>query len=374
MANLKRTADFPPGSDESPTKISKINGHGEVLLAELECPVCLDYPRVNPIYTCQNGHLVCAPCRHKMTGESCQECRKACKSHVCTAAKSCPLCKTCLGICPTCRNHNIKLDIRITVIADKLLRDVIVECKFAVYGCTTKFKLAIIHHHEKMCAHREIRCPSHHEGRCKWTGTLMSLEKHGNTSQCFLLRSSNNKHPLPDHLATRDWQAHPWGNRQQPNPTTVIGLRYITTNWKPILLTLDPAQQAWGIYGIIQRTQYGMWTIVWRTYRPQGTCENIILKMEIFKANHNDVAPRFVYEGEVNPSTLQNNEAIATGKYLALTDAQVNSLKSKTTLLEYRVTVSERQQCHKATQTTISESERKESEISRIIGWLKTPK
>ena len=50
-------------------------------LEMLECPVCLDYPRSRPIYTCDKGHIVCPTCREGLKAE----------------------------MCPTCRDHNLKL-------------------------------------------------------------------------------------------------------------------------------------------------------------------------------------------------------------------------------------------------------------------------
>ncbi len=43
-------------------------------LADLmECPVCLDFPRSAPIFSCRNGHLICAKCQPKL--DCCPICR-----------------------------------------------------------------------------------------------------------------------------------------------------------------------------------------------------------------------------------------------------------------------------------------------------------
>ncbi len=39
----------------------------DLLTATLECPVCLEVPRVGPISQCDNGHLLCKDCRQKMS-------------------------------------------------------------------------------------------------------------------------------------------------------------------------------------------------------------------------------------------------------------------------------------------------------------------
>ena len=44
---------------------------------ELECVVCLDTPGLDPIYQCEQGHLLCKSCHGKLT--------------------DCPICKAKLG-------------------------------------------------------------------------------------------------------------------------------------------------------------------------------------------------------------------------------------------------------------------------------------
>ncbi len=39
----------------------------------MECPVCLDFPRSAPIFSCRNGHLICAKCQPKL--DCCPICR-----------------------------------------------------------------------------------------------------------------------------------------------------------------------------------------------------------------------------------------------------------------------------------------------------------
>ena len=58
-------------NEEGPEKKRRDSGDKKALerdvsgaaLEMLECPVCLDYPRSRPIYTCGNGHVVCSTCR-----------------------------------------------------------------------------------------------------------------------------------------------------------------------------------------------------------------------------------------------------------------------------------------------------------------------
>ncbi len=45
----------------------------EKLIDLMECPVCMDFPRSAPIFSCRNGHLICAKCQPKVV--CCPICR-----------------------------------------------------------------------------------------------------------------------------------------------------------------------------------------------------------------------------------------------------------------------------------------------------------
>ena len=45
----------------------------EELRKSLECPVCLETPKVEPSYQCENGHILCSACNAKIN--QCPECR-----------------------------------------------------------------------------------------------------------------------------------------------------------------------------------------------------------------------------------------------------------------------------------------------------------
>ena len=44
------------------------------LKAKVECPVCLTVPTGGQMLACPNGHLVCSPCRVKMTADGKEDC------------------------------------------------------------------------------------------------------------------------------------------------------------------------------------------------------------------------------------------------------------------------------------------------------------
>jgi E3 ubiquitin-protein ligase SIAH1 len=74
----------------------------KVLLAALECPVCLDYSFGLKIYNCGNGHSVCENC-HPHLSE----------------------CPTCKGPPTVVRNYGL----------ESIAENVVVECPFTGVGC-----------------------------------------------------------------------------------------------------------------------------------------------------------------------------------------------------------------------------------------------
>ena len=56
--------------EENGSKSSKLNA---TIKKDLECPVCLNVPNTGPIFQCHNGHLICSPCRKRVT--TCPVCR-----------------------------------------------------------------------------------------------------------------------------------------------------------------------------------------------------------------------------------------------------------------------------------------------------------
>ena len=70
----------------------------------LECVICLDLPKEDPIYQCNNGHIHCNTCHSKITE------------------------------CPVCR---IKLGNTRNLTAERVLAKCPKACKFTKYGCDT---------------------------------------------------------------------------------------------------------------------------------------------------------------------------------------------------------------------------------------------
>ena len=126
------------------------------ILDMLECPVCLDYPRQRPIYTCDNGHVTCSKCISKIKGS-----------------------------CPTCRNEEIKPNPFVGRMADKALQGVLVPCQFACHGCKSKQQIHVMEHHEEHCQYREVHCPAKHRGSCHWLGSLPKMVTHVRENGCI---------------------------------------------------------------------------------------------------------------------------------------------------------------------------------------------
>ena len=84
----------------------------------LECIICLEVPRKDPIYQCDNGHLLCVLC-HKRVDE-------------------CPLCKVKL--------KNIR-----ALAVEKILRKCPRPCKFQDTGCSAQMRQLSLKEHVKTC-------------------------------------------------------------------------------------------------------------------------------------------------------------------------------------------------------------------------------
>ncbi|XP_065287904.1 E3 ubiquitin-protein ligase SIAH1-like [Dermacentor albipictus] len=113
------------------------------LASVFECPVCLD-PVMPPIAQCMNGHLLCFPCRNKIT--------------------KCPLCR---GQISSVRAWAMEK------VADKLPY----PCKYSDHGCTAEPILLEKQDHEETCDYRP--CPCLFTAKdCKWTGTAKHMMPH----------------------------------------------------------------------------------------------------------------------------------------------------------------------------------------------------
>jgi len=89
----------------------------------LECVICLEVPRKNPIYQCDNGHLLCVNCHQRI--------------------KNCPMCKLDLR-----KNRALAVE--------KILQQCPRACKFRDTGCTALMKQLKLEEHEINCSFKPV--------------------------------------------------------------------------------------------------------------------------------------------------------------------------------------------------------------------------
>ena len=119
--------------------------------ASLECPVCLTIPRQAPVSSCCSGHIICQPCRKKVSS------------------------------CPTCRVSYNSKKVTTNSLASSLIETVLHKCKFSQYQCDVKLKLKEIIIHEMHCPERTLKCPG---VACREIVQLKKFEKHAREKLC----------------------------------------------------------------------------------------------------------------------------------------------------------------------------------------------
>ena len=119
IASLKRSGLIMLGQDSNQLEAR--------ITSQLECPVCFNIPRELPIPCCPSGHIVCRPCKKRVTD------------------------------CPTCRQPILAN--MTNSLAGALIHQVQHRCKFHDQGCDIKMMLKDLVTHEKTCPDRTIKCP-----------------------------------------------------------------------------------------------------------------------------------------------------------------------------------------------------------------------
>ncbi|XP_054931227.1 E3 ubiquitin-protein ligase Siah2-like [Dermacentor andersoni] len=130
------------GNASRPRVMASIDLASE-LVSVFECPMCLD-PIKPPIAQCMNGHLLCFPCRKKIT--------------------NCPLCRERIS------------SVRAWAM-EKVAEKLPYLCKYSNHGCTAQPILRDKQDHEKTCDYRP--CPCLFTAKdCKWTGASKDMMPH----------------------------------------------------------------------------------------------------------------------------------------------------------------------------------------------------
>ena len=114
-------------------QLEEKTGKFDKLVDKLEergrCPVCLEVPTSGPVYSCANGHLVCATCFQGSLSD-------------------CSLCRT-------------RMNKTVSLLASTVIENIEHKCRFETDGCRKKTPLAGIEEHRKSCSFRPVDCPSH---------------------------------------------------------------------------------------------------------------------------------------------------------------------------------------------------------------------
>ena len=116
----------------------------EVLLSDLECPVCMEY-MVPPIKLCTNGHNICCKCRERVRR------------------------------CPTCRAEFSEIR---SVALENIARRVKYPCSNRQNGCRDLFSIEHIAKHHTVCLYGKIKCPKTFIGECSWNGLKNDVKEH----------------------------------------------------------------------------------------------------------------------------------------------------------------------------------------------------
>ena len=117
---------------------------GEVLLSDLECPVCMEY-MVPPIKLCTKGHNICSRCRESVTN------------------------------CPTCRASFTEIR---SVVLENIVRSQKYPCANRRSGCLELFSIEHIGKHQAGCVYGIIKCPLHLLKKCSWKSLKNDLKGH----------------------------------------------------------------------------------------------------------------------------------------------------------------------------------------------------
>jgi len=130
---------------------------GEILLSDLECPVCMEY-MVPPIKLCMNGHNICSKCIERV------QC------------------------CPTCRAEFSKIR---NVALENIATRQKYPCANRQSGCLELFSIEHIAKHHSGCVYGKIKCPLHLLNECSWNGLKNDLKEHAKAAHTgFLLKGS----------------------------------------------------------------------------------------------------------------------------------------------------------------------------------------
>ena len=121
--------------------------------------MCLEVPTSGPMYSCSNGHLMCASCYQGTNSD-----------------------------CSMCRTRMFK---NVSLLAKTVLENIEHRCMFDIEGCKVRTPLSDVESHKKTCNFRPVYCPSdlcnvkvafekladHVLFKCKHSSSMLDLEE-----------------------------------------------------------------------------------------------------------------------------------------------------------------------------------------------------
>jgi hypothetical protein len=269
------------------------------------CPICHELPRIGPIYSCPQGHLICQKCSDRVE------------------------------TCPMCRDPVMKTRSLITeYIIFEYMRKDFTACLNQKEGCQIKGTVSELYDHELMCPFTETTCPGKVHG-CIWKGARKNLPLHINSQKTCVdilesvdkwMSRSNNKRSERYTNIVRDFEG------KEPS----IFSRNTDVTWKPILHASNRIYPFW-TYLVISRSAMGIWKLGVRGYMSTEMATNFRCRISVTNAQtsgannggtDNMVCP--TYCGAITSNWTSEQEANDMGRYLTITDHTVDQLRHPT--------------------------------------------
>jgi hypothetical protein len=268
------------------------------------CQVCYELPRLGPIYTCSQGHLICQRCNDLVK------------------------------ICPLCRDPILKNRSRISeYIIGKYLKDNYTACLNHTLGCNKKATLKELYDHEVVCPFTEVTCPGKIHG-CEWKGARISLPIHINTTMSCVDKIESvdrwmncNKRRSERYInVIRDF-----GLQEQ-----TIFLKTQDVFWKPILHSSNKTNPMW-TYLVVSRKKNGVWTFQVKGYMSPELALQMRAKITLTAADshtpNNGMTKHIIcpmYTGAITSHWTSDKDAENMGRYLTATDLTIAQLRHPT--------------------------------------------
>ena len=277
---------------------------------ELQCPVCLEPPRLKQIFNCKFGHPICEECHFKVAN------------------------------CPICRDDGPR---HRNTFAEKAMKAFLsgktILCKYTKEGCQTKGKLEAVLLHEDMCSYRTVSCPARHRSACGWTGHIRNLLLHLTAKECVQIVN------VDEHTLTHSSVIGDFIDRHQ----TVFHRNRGVTHWKPALLMSSSLEHLM-MYVVILRTKRGEWSISVRSFASSRVRESVAVRItakvprqpepEDGTTLRRTFSPEFQCVTNLVPFDITEEEVAGSGNFLHLFDSQVQQLTIHgITLLEYSIEI-----------------------------------